>query len=82
MMKLSGRDLKSIIKEALGASQKYLRKERIREEIQQRIIDAIRKGEIHDNDSLVDYFNTIEIAVKALKMIPYDVFNKLQISKT
>jgi hypothetical protein len=76
-MKLSLSRLRSLIREAISASEDYMKKERIREDLQDRVIEAVMKGDIKDEKDLVEYFKTVDMAVKALKMIPYDVFVKL-----
>jgi len=76
-MRLSLPSLRRLIKEAIGASENYMKKERIREDLQARIADAVSSGDVKNEKDLEDYFKTVDMAVKALKMIPFEVFVKL-----
>jgi hypothetical protein len=54
-----------------------MKREKIREDLQRRVVDAVISGDINDEGDLQEYFETIDMAVKALKMIPYEVFTKI-----
>jgi hypothetical protein len=76
-MRLSLSNLRTLISEAIGASASYMKREKIREDLQRRVVDAVISGDINDEGDLQEYFETIDMAVKALKMIPYEVFTKI-----
>jgi len=82
-MKLTLSALQNLIREATArASDTYMEKERLREDMQARVVEAIVKGTIKDQKGLDEHFATVDMAVKALKMIPYDVFVKLAKTKS
>lgn len=70
---------KMVLDEAqrIGASPEYMKKERVREELQSMIAQKIAAGEIADDKSLKDFLSGIDLAMTSLKMIPFDVWTKL-----
>jgi len=81
-MKLTIKELRKTIKEAnkIKASAAYLKKENIREKLQQLIASSVASGEIQDQGELEQYVQDMSMSVNTLKMIPYDVW--LKISKS
>ena len=85
-MKTHLKALKELIAEAIleakvCASSKYLKKEVTREKLQDIVVDLVGSGKVTNDDELKDLFNDIDIAAKALKMIPFEVWKKLSTAK-
>lgn len=77
-MKLTLGRLRRLVREAkISASPEYLKKEAIRERIQKEIVDAVSSGEITDQQQLTDLFKTHEMALSALRMVSFEVFEKI-----
>jgi hypothetical protein len=79
-MTLSLRGLKhyvsALVEAKVGASENYMRKERVREAIQQCLADLIASS-VTTQEQLTELFDDVDISVKALKMIPFEVWEKL-----
>jgi hypothetical protein len=78
-MKLTLGQLRRTIREAgkIAASPEYMKKERVREKLQQLIADNVASGEITDQAGLEQFIKDIDISMTALKMIPFEVWGKL-----
>ena len=78
-MKLTVRQLRQTIREAgkIAASADYMKKERVREKLQQLVADHVASGEISDQTSLEQFIKDVDISMTALKMIPFEVWQKL-----
>jgi hypothetical protein len=76
-MRVTLSQLRALIKEAVESSETYKSKEKIRGDLQTLAVDAIRGGIIQNETDLSEYFKTVDMAVKTLKMIPYDALVKL-----
>lgn len=81
-MKLSVGELRRLlgagIEEAkVGASPGYMKKERVREALQQVVVGLVKSGDVSDEASLKELFATADMALKALKMVPIDVWTKI-----
>ena len=76
-MKITVKQLESIVNESIKASAAHLKKENVRESIQTIIISQIKNGEISSQEELNEFIQTIDMSTRALKMIPFDVFVKL-----
>jgi hypothetical protein len=78
---MSSEVLKSFIREAIkgkvSASPSYMKKEAVREKLQNIIADAVASGEIADQTSLEQFLVDINTSMTALKMIPFEVWIKL-----
>lgn len=68
---------KNFLKEVISATKSYLKKEVVRQKIQDLIVAEIKSGKIKDQEQLSDFFDTVLMSINALKMIPFDVFVKL-----
>lgn len=67
--------LKRYITEAMhGAGKDYLRKEAIKDVIQDALAERVASGEISDQAALDEFFATVDMAVRALRVIPLDVW--------
>jgi len=70
--------LRKVVREAkIGASPDYMKKERVREELQKLISDHVASGDIVDQPSLEQFIKDVDISMTALKMIPFEVWGKL-----
>ena len=87
-MKITVGELRELVSEVntrrIGASANYMKKERVREKLQQMIIDMVKSGAIADQHELDTFFNefdssnsTAVMAKDALKLVPFDVFMKM-----
>lgn len=83
-MRIKLGELKRIFQEAaieeagkIGAHPEYQKKERTREVLQGAIASAVASGQIKDEADLQEFFSSINLAVTALKMVPFEVYAKL-----
>jgi hypothetical protein len=77
-MKLTIRELRKIVAEAkIKASDSYMKKERVREELQALIASKIASGDLLDQASLDAFMADADMSLKALKMIPFEVWGKI-----
>lgn len=80
IMKIAVKVLRHIIREVgekIGASADYMLKERIREQLQELIVDNVASGKIVDQAGLDRFIKDVGTATLALKGIPFDVYAKL-----
>lgn len=61
----------------ITASDEYMKKEAVREHIQKHVVDLVAAGEIKSQEELDAFWATTDMAVKALKGIPLEVWTKL-----
>lgn len=54
----------------VSASETYMKKEVVREKLQALVQEAVASGEIQSQKELDDWWKTVEMATKALKMVP------------
>lgn len=82
-MKLSVKQLKRQIREAkkIGASAAYLKKERIREKLQQLIAGSVASGDVTDQAGLDSLIKDVDMALGALRVIPIEVWLRLSGAK-
>jgi len=69
--------LKEFILEAIKASSSYMKKERVRAELQEMIVASVKSGAITDQKSLDEFFSTLDMAALALKAVPYEAYVQL-----
>ena len=67
--------VKEFVVEALksrkvSASETYMKKEVVREKLQALVQEAVASSEIQNQKELDDWWKTVEMASKALKMVP------------
>ena len=74
---ISVNKLKDYIVEVIKASPEYMQKEKVREALQNIIVNMVKNGVISTDDDLTDFFNTSDMALKALKMVPLGAYKKL-----
>jgi hypothetical protein len=61
----------------ISASPQYMGKEAIRQALQNVVQEYVRSGKIKNQEQLNEFWDTIDLASKALKGIPYDVFSRV-----
>lgn len=59
-----------IMESKVAASASYMKKEEVRQSLQNLVSQKISSGEISDQESLDEWFATAEMSLKALKMVP------------
>lgn len=74
--------LKRLVEELVQASPAYMKKERVRESIQNVIIDLVGSGEIQSAADLENFFSSATMSMSALKMVPFEAYAKLAGKKT
>jgi hypothetical protein len=65
----------------ITASDEYMAKERVREHLQQHLVELVKSGEIKSQEDLDAFWVTCDMAMKALKVVPYDVWTNLSGAK-
>lgn len=79
-MKLS--ELKSIIREEIvKVSKGYQKKEDVRKDLEDLIKANLSKGIIASQKELDEFNSSIQLAMTSLKMVPFEVWKKLQGAK-
>lgn len=77
-MRITVKQLREEVKKAgrgpVHASSAYMKKEGTREKVQDLVAEMVRQGEIADQASLDEAFETLDMAVKALKMVPFNAW--------
>lgn len=61
-----------VLEEAIKASRDYMKKERVRQRIQDLAAAMVASGEIGSDAELADFWKTVEMSVGALRMVPFD----------
>lgn len=59
-----------VLESKVAASASYMKKEEVRQSLQDFITQKVASGEISDQESLDEWFLTAEMSLKALKMVP------------
>jgi hypothetical protein len=67
-----------VLEEAIKASRDYMKKEQVRQRIQDLATAMIASGDIKSDADLADFWKTVEMSVTTLKMVPISAF---QVSK-
>lgn len=81
-MRITVGQLRALFREGIeeakiAASPDYMKKEKVREELQDLIAARVASGEIPDQNALEQFIKDIHTSMTALKMIPYDTWKKL-----
>jgi len=81
-MRITVGQLRKLFREGMDeakitASADYMKKERVREELQNIIAARVASGEIQDQVQLEEFLKAVTLSVTSLKMIPLDVWKKL-----
>jgi len=61
----------------VGASSAYLKKEHVRERLQALIVDDIASGKVNDEGALRELFDSVDMSLRALRMVPLPVWEKM-----
>ena len=59
-----------VLDEAIKASKAYMKKELVRQRMQELVTEMVTSGEIKSDAELADFWKSVEMSVLALKMIP------------
>ncbi len=77
-MKIRLGELRRLVHEAsIGASPEYMRKEAIRQRLQDDVISRVISGEIGDQLSLDEFFSTIDMALRALRGVRFETYARI-----
>lgn len=60
----------------VSASKTYMKKEAVREKLQALLQEAVDSGEVKSQEELEDWWNTVEMAKNALKMVPFAAWKR------
>lgn len=63
-----------VLDEAIKASKEYMKKEEVRQRIQDLVSHMVDTGEIKSDVELAEFWKTAEMSITALKMIPLGAF--------
>lgn len=61
----------------ISASKGYMKKEELRQALQSLLEARVSSGDIASQEDLDNFWSTIDIASRALKSIPFDVFSRI-----
>lgn len=71
--------VKNVIQEVtVEIPKSYRKKEAVRFDLQALIVSRVKSGEITSKEELDDFFKTLEMSIKALKMVPVEVYQTLK----
>jgi hypothetical protein len=71
------RYIRTFIEEGkVGASPEYMKKEQVRGELQAIIEKLVADGTLKTKEDLDSFFSSVDIASKALKLVPIEAFLK------
>lgn len=76
-MKTTFGELRELVNEAVSASPKYMKKESVRAALQELIMKMVSQGDVPDQTALDDVFGAVDMSVKALKMVPFEVWQRM-----
>lgn len=65
----------------VSASPEYMKKEAVRQALQDVVKTMVADGRVGDQQALDDAFAALDMSVKALKMVPFEVWQRLSKSK-
>lgn len=60
--------------EAISASKEYMKKEAVRQQLQDLVASKVAAGEIQDQRQLEEWFQAASMALMALKMVPIEAY--------
>mgnify|MGYP000122547205 CR=1 FL=1 len=79
-MRLTVKQLREEVQKAGGkkvaASDAYMKKEAIRQKLQDLIAGMVAAGEVRDQAGLEEAFQTLDMSLKALKMVPFNAWQQ------
>ena len=62
--------VESLKSNKVSASESYMKKEAVREKLQTLVQEAVASGDVKNQKELEDWWDTVEMASKTLKMVP------------
>lgn len=81
-MKTTVGKLRNLCAEAVSAHPDYLKKEALREALQQIITTSVASGDVATQERLDGLFGDLSMALNALKGVPFDVWVKMATKAT
>lgn len=70
-MKISVKKLRVLLREALvHASPEYMKKEAVRQKLQELVTEMIASGQIQSDEELADFWSSVLLSVNTLRMVP------------
>ena len=71
--------IKNVMQEiAIEIPKFYRKKEAVRADLQNLIVSRLKTREITSKEELDDFFKTVEMSLKALKMVPFEVYKNMK----
>lgn len=71
--------IKTLVNEAVAASKEYMKKEAVRQQLQDLVASKVASGEIVDQAQLDEWFQASTMALNALKMVPIEAYMSMNI---
>lgn len=71
--------IRSLVSEAVAASKEYMKKEAVRQQLQDIITAKVASGEISDQTQLDEWFQAASMSLNALKMVPIEAYMSMGI---
>lgn len=69
--------LREFIAEVVKASPSYMKKEELRQTIQDILVNRVNEGTIKNQKDVDSFFADVEMATRALKGVPFDVLKQI-----
>lgn len=69
--------IEEIVKKKISAGEDYMVKERVRESIQKLLTMIVKSGGVRSQDELDEWWRTVEISIKSLRLIPFDIVKRM-----
>ena len=63
-----------MVSEVVKASSEYMKKEAVRQQLQDLVASKIAAGEIQDQKQLEEWFQAASMSLMALKMVPIEAY--------
>ena len=68
--------LRETIRETVSMGKDYVRKEAVMSSLKECLMERIASGEVSDDASLKEFFDAVDMSVKSLRMVPFDVLRR------
>lgn len=69
--------LRKFITETISAGSDYMVKEKVRESIQNLLIGVVASGRVNSQEELDEWWKTVEISIKSLRLIPFEIVKRM-----
>jgi len=76
-LKKSHQLIKRLVVEVISASKSYMKKEAVRQAVQDLVASKVASKEIKNQEQLDEWFVATTLAITSLKMVPFEVYKKL-----